>query len=106
LTKRLTPSQKKLVADIGFEQLMYVTCEYLATSLIAFLVANFYSHTRSLSLSNGFSLKPNASCINKVLGTPIEDLRIGQRVDPDLRTDVADLTNCKGHYPTIAELIN
>ncbi|KAM0856159.1 hypothetical protein ACQ4PT_049301 [Festuca glaucescens] len=104
LIKRLTLSQKKLLADIGFEKLLYVTCEYLPRSLIAFLVANFDSQTRSLSLTNGFSLKLNASCINKVLGTPVGGLRIGPRVDPFLRTVVADLTNCKGHYPTIAEL--
>jgi hypothetical protein len=57
-----------------------------------------------LSLPNGIPVKLNASCINKVLGTPIGGLRIGQKVDPDVRTAIADLTNCKGHYPTISEL--
>ncbi|KAM0885336.1 hypothetical protein ACQ4PT_030417 [Festuca glaucescens] len=104
VTKRLTRNQKKLVADIGLEQLLYVTCEYLPRSLIAFLVANFDSQTRSLSLPNGPPVKLNASCINKVLGTPIGGLRIGKKVDPHVRTAIADLTNCKGHYPTISEL--
>ncbi|KAM0895244.1 hypothetical protein ACQ4PT_023966 [Festuca glaucescens] len=106
VTKRLTRNQKKLVADIGLEQLLYVTCEYLPRSLIAFLVANFDSQTRSLSLPNGPPVKLNASCINKVLGTPIGGLHIGKKVDPHVRTAIADLTNCKGHYPTISELDN
>ncbi|KAM0910743.1 hypothetical protein ACQ4PT_013939 [Festuca glaucescens] len=106
VTKRLTRNQKKLVADIGLEQLLYVTCEYLPRSLIAFLVANFDSQTRSLSLLNGPPVKLNASCINKVLGTPIGGLCIGKKVDPHVRTAIADLTNCKGHYPTISELDN
>jgi hypothetical protein len=100
----LTATQKKLVADIGLEQLLYVTCDYLPRSLISYLVANFDSQTRSLSLANGPPVKFSAYCINKVLGTPIGGLLIGRKVDPHLRASIGDLTNCKGHYPTISEL--
>jgi hypothetical protein len=104
VTKRLTLSQKKLVADIGFEQLLHVNCEYLPRNLIAFLVTNFDSQTRSLCLPNGPPVKLNAHCINKVLGTPIGGSLIGKKVDPRLRAAIGDLTLCKGHYPTISEL--
>jgi hypothetical protein len=100
----LTVNQRKLVADIGFENLLYISCDYIPRGVISFLVSNFDSQSRSLHLPNGSTICIDAACINSILGTPIGGKVIGEIVDQDLRRTISELTKCKGNYPTISEL--
>jgi hypothetical protein len=100
----LTVNQRKLVADIGFENLLYISCDYIPRGVISFLVSNFDSQSRSLHLPNGSTICIDAACINTILGTPIGGKVIGEIVDQDLRRTISELTKCKGNYPTISEL--
>jgi hypothetical protein len=100
----LTVNQRKLVAEIGFENLLYISCDYIPRGVISFLVSNFDSQSRSLHLPNGSTICIDAACINSILGTPIGGKVIGEIVDQDLRRTISELTKCKGNYPTISEL--
>uniref|UniRef100_A0ACD5YV00 Uncharacterized protein n=2 Tax=Avena sativa TaxID=4498 RepID=A0ACD5YV00_AVESA len=104
MMKRLTLAQRTLVHSIGFEHLLYLSCDQLPRGLIIYLVTNFDAQTRSLKLPNGACFIITPDCINKVLGTPIGGRQIGGKADSELRSFVADLTKCKGQYPTISEL--
>jgi hypothetical protein len=81
LINRLTVNQRKLVSDIGFENLLYISCDYIPRGIISFLVSNFDSQSRSLHLPNGSTICIDAACINTILGTPIGGKVIGEIVD-------------------------
>jgi hypothetical protein len=102
LINRLTVKQRKLVSDIGFENLLYITCDYIPRGIISFLVSNFDSQSRSLHLPNGSTICIDAVCINTIQGTTIGGKVIGEIVDQDLRRTISELTKCKGNYPTIS----
>ena len=104
LINRLTPRQRDLVCSIGLESILHICCESLPRRLIIYIVSRFNPKSRVLTLSNGSSYTLSPSSIHKTLGTPIGGKKIGEKVDPNLREFIAQLTKCKGHYPTINEL--
>ena len=76
----------------------------LPRGLITYIVGKFDTRSRTLVLSDRRGIIVRSFFIHQILGTPIGGMRIGEKIDPELRLMIANLTKCNGRYPTISEL--
>lgn len=100
---RLTLEQQKLVRSMDFENVLDIACDTLPRGVALWMAGYFNVHTRTFELPNGLKIHVTPFCMHQILGIPLGGRKV-EKCTAQMRTLIAEQTNCKGNFPTIAEL--
>ncbi|TVU46436.1 hypothetical protein EJB05_05973, partial [Eragrostis curvula] len=104
--KGLTPEQKVIVRNLGFQSLLDLSCANISLSLVMWLVQHFDTNTRCINLDNGFFFQLDAFAVHQVLGIPMGHQKIVLSQHNDSLEVIRNDIKFKGSLPTLKEIKN
>ena len=100
----LNPEQKSVVNDLGFSNILGLSCPTIPLQLVHWLINHFDTATRTIQLPNGFSFTINALCVQRILGIPDGPIPIQKKGTLEAYQWFKNHIPCKGRNPTVIEL--
>ena len=93
-----------MVNDLGFSNILGLSCPTILLQLVHWLINHFDTATRTIQLPNGYSFTINALCVQRILGIPDSPIPIQKKGTLEAYQWFKNHIPCKGRNQTVIEL--